>query len=415
MQSNQGLSYFIDLLLGVVKSFIYDYQTSSVQIGTLGSAYYCSTLTASPTWIATGSSDIADSIIASKQCNKWSQQAFTTLSNGNMVDSSLANVYMSKSSSGGCFEVIGSLWTTSAVASIAQSTSPPSGQLNIPSLSITCTSDSCATESIFLTSSKAGFSFLVPSIPVTCITTSSCSTAPIMVGNSRTLTIPSQSTIYATATVDGNVGEIDTITLPDNAGIAGFNCPSRTISHIGNSDTIPAAYTSLSGSNYIFYIPESNVRRTAIDDIDSIYSTDPITVTNTYLTIPSYAVTCSSPGYACSDISTRTINDSAGYSVTIPSAGITCAARVCHTFSKTITITGTGIGIGSAPWDGDLVYFIAPQYVECDGSSCAIPKMIVYSGSLATANYATIPSLAVHTIGASAASLRGLCEDMLDS
>ena len=398
--SNQYYSADVDILLNVVKAFVYDYQlgaTSSVQIGTLRSVYYCSSLSdTSPTWIATGSSNVVDSIIASKKCNKWSMQAFTNWSNTgtNMIDSSVANVYMSTSSSGGCFEVIGSMWTAATAVPLIQYNSHPTIQLNIPPLQITCASNSCATESVYIASGTRNF--IIPSMPVTCTgaNIASCSTAPIMLSQATTLTIPSQSTLCLSAPCSFSL-----INLYDTQGNI-FTYPSLTVSCTESTCTIPAAYTS-TASNFIYYVPARSVTY----DGTSIYNTDPITVTNTYLTIPSYSVTCSTPGGMCSPTSEQVITDSAGNSVDIQSVSISISYGTSITTVQSISMTGS--------WSGTFTYNIQSQYVECDESSCTVPELVVYNGG--NLYYATIPPLSVYSIGSSAASLRGLCDNMLDS
>lgn len=112
---------------------------------------------------ATGSTSLAEMNQAKQKCNNWAfLQEFSTVNSKITTDTSDSSVYVSISSSGGCFNVAGGLRTIPVLAST--SVNPRDV---IPSLEVVCSGATCSTVEIKI---EFGYdSYTLPSLAVTCI------------------------------------------------------------------------------------------------------------------------------------------------------------------------------------------------------------------------------------------------------
>ena len=137
--------------------------------------YSCTSLDdTSPTPIASSSDTLSGKEEARKQCNDWAfLKSFTSVNSKITTDTNADNVYVSISSTGGCFNIAGDLRTLPVLALTTTSVKDA-----IASLEVVCTDSSCATVAL---DTEFGYdSYTIPSLPVTC-SSNVCTTEPITV------------------------------------------------------------------------------------------------------------------------------------------------------------------------------------------------------------------------------------------
>jgi hypothetical protein len=169
--------------------------STSIPIDSVKTFYSCTSLDdTSPTVIATGSDTLSGRELARQACNTWAySKAFNTVNSKITTDTNGDNVYVSISSTGGCFNAAGDLRTIPALASSdsLDIVLPPlaplcsgslcSTEVVIPSLEVSCSGSTCSTVSTYIAFGYQAIT--IPSLEVTCVD-SVCTTPTI------TITVP---------------------------------------------------------------------------------------------------------------------------------------------------------------------------------------------------------------------------------
>lgn len=133
-------------------------------LGVLGSFYKCDNATdTKPKLIATGKDTKSGMDEELLKCNEWALlEEFTSVNSKISTDTSNSDVYVSISSTGGCFNVVGDLRTLPVLANTSVSVKD-----SIPSLEVVCLDSVCKTVEIV---TEFGYdSYTIPSLAVTCI------------------------------------------------------------------------------------------------------------------------------------------------------------------------------------------------------------------------------------------------------
>jgi len=378
--------------------------SSNINTGTLGSFYSCESLEdTSPTLIATGSKTLNGRASADRGCNNWSYKREWALSGSYKIhsDTSSPHVYVSTSSTGNCYDAVGSLVTQTVGIKDSRSK-----LATLPSIKVNCADSTCTTTKTLIEEKYWDINYLIPSVSVTCADIS-CTTSPVTTSSYTQLLVPSQSvtcssfpcTLEATTSNSGD-DYYYYYYYDDDDSNSGGNTPERTITVSNNVYSTNAV--SSTDDNY--YIPSQSVTCS-----DTACSTDELLVDPKSLTIPQQSTTCT--GSSCTSIPSIIIADSTGTSFTIPARSINCNnndddddddnnsnSNLCTAESVSATQSG-------------YTYYSPAQNIICEGSSCTTPTQALYAG---TSSYITIPSLIVGSIAATAGSLYSLCMREID-
>jgi hypothetical protein len=154
--------------------------------------YSCTSLDdTSPTLIASSSTTLSGKEESRKQCNDWAfLTEFTSVSSKITTGTNDDSVYVSISSTGGCFNAVGGLKTLPVYIQ-----SSPDHWRFIPALEVVCSGSSCSTvsspEIIYGTSPQT--SFIIPPMTISCSSSNVCTTPITVVSKTDDLplTIPS--------------------------------------------------------------------------------------------------------------------------------------------------------------------------------------------------------------------------------
>jgi hypothetical protein len=360
--------------------------SSNINTGTLGSFYSCESLEdTSPTLIATGSSSLTGRASADQKCNNWSYKREWALSGSYKIHSDRADphVYVSTSSTGNCYDAVGSLVTQTVGI-----TDSRSKLASLPSMKVNCADSTCTTEATLIEEGYWDINYLIPSVSVTCADIS-CTTSPITTSSYTQLLVPSQSVICTSfpcsleAPVSSNSGgDDDYYYYDDDDSNSNNNIPERSIS--GSNNVYSTNAVSSTDNNY--YIPSQSVTCS-----DTACSTDELLVEPKSLIIPEQSTICT--GTSCDSIPSTIITDSTGTSITIPVRSITCNDHLCTAESVSATQSG-------------YTYYSPSQNIICEGESCTAAAQVLYAGA---SSHITIPSLIVGSIASTAGSLYSLC------
>jgi hypothetical protein len=166
-----------------------------VFVGTSGSFYSCSDLAGtSRTLIASGKNTVAEMAAEQQKCRIWARGEKLNQMSGSsiIIDGAGVHTYVSSSSTGSCYDVIGSLITqqTSAGRHHSGPESFVTNYRSIPSIKINCIDEECKTEQTSI-GGDDNFHFLIPELTVSC-SNGSCSVNAVAISYFQPLKIFSQ-------------------------------------------------------------------------------------------------------------------------------------------------------------------------------------------------------------------------------